>query len=428
MRLKKFFQIFTIPDLRKKILFVLGVFVVFRIMANIPIPGIDLLRLKEFFSGNQMLGLLNIFTGGALSRLSIVMLGLGPYITSVIILQLLTMIFPRLEKLYKEEGEAGRQKVNQYGRILTVPLAALQGFAMLSLLQRQEVIGNLSPTLMATSILTIIASSVFLMWLGELISEKGIGNGISLLIFAGIIAGTPMSIYQSYVDLGGNPARTPSYILFFVIALVIIAGVVLINEGRRNIPVSYAKRIRGMKMYGGSSTYLPLNVNPAGVLPIIFALSLMIFPGMIAAFFAGAGNATLAGLATSVSNLFQNPWFYGIFYFILVFLFTYFYTAVTFDPKSISSNLQKMGGFIPGIRPGESTTKFLKYVLNRILFVGATFLGTIAILPSIIQGVTGITAFQFLIGGTALLIVVSVILETMKQIKAQLRMREYETF
>jgi len=428
MDFKKFFQIFTIPELRKKILFVLGVFVVFRIMANIPIPGIDLLRLKEFFAGNQILGLLNIFTGGALSRLSIVMLGLGPYITSVIILQLLTMIFPQLEKLYKEEGEAGRQKVNQYGRILTVPLAGFQAFAMLSLFQRQGLIGAMSPALLLTSIATVVAGSVFLMWLGELISEKGIGNGISLLIFAGIIAGTPMSIYQSYLDLEGDPARTPSYLLFFAIAMIIIAGVVLVNEGRRNIPVSYAKRVRGMKMYGGSSTYLPLNVNPAGVLPIIFALSLMVFPGMIAAFFSGVGNQTLASLAQNFNALFQNPWFYGIFYFILVFLFTYFYTAVTFDPKSVASNLQKMGGFIPGIRPGESTTRFLKYILNRILFVGATFLGTIAVLPTLIQGVTGITAFQFLIGGTALLIVVSVILETMKQIKAQLKMREYETF
>jgi len=397
-------------------------------MANIPIPGIDLARLKEFFAGTQMLGLLNIFTGGALSRLSVVMLGLGPYITAVIILQLLTMIFPQLEKMYKEEGEAGRQKINQYGRILTVPLAALQSFAMLALFQRQGVIGSLSPTLMTTAILTVVAGSVFLMWLGELISEKGIGNGISLLIFAGIIAGAPMSIYQSYVDVGGNPARIPSYIFFFIIAVIIIAGVVLVNEGRRNIPVSYAKRVRGMRMYGGVSTYLPLNVNPAGVIPIIFALSLMLLPGMIASFFVGLGNPTLAGLAQGVNNFFQNPWFYGIFYFILVFLFTYFYTAVTFDPKSISSNLQKMGGFIPGIRPGESTANFLKYVLNRILFVGAMFLGTIAVLPSVIQGVTGIGAFRFLIGGTSLMIVVSVVLETMKQIKAQLRMREYETF
>lgn len=391
-------------------------------------PGIDLLRLKDFFAQNQMLGLLNIFTGGALERLSIVMLGIGPYITAVIILQLLTMIFPQLEKMYKEEGEAGRQKVNQYGRILTIPLAALQSFAMLTLFQRQGVIGALSSELLITSVLTIIGGSVFLMWLGELISEKGIGNGISLLIFAGIIADVPMSIYQSYTDLGGNPARVPSYILFFAVALVIVAGVVLINEGRRNIPVSYAKRVKGMKMYGGVSTYLPLNVNPAGVIPIIFALSIMLFPGMIAAFFSGLGNQTLANLAQGINNFLQNPWSYGLCYFILVFVFTYFYTMVTFDPKSISSNLQKMGGFVPGIRPGEPTSSFLQYILNRILFIGALFLGTIAVLPSVVQGITGIGAFRFLVGGTSLLIVVSVVLETMKQIKAQLRMREYETF
>jgi len=430
MWFKKFFQIFKIPDLRKKLLFVLGVFVVFRIMSNIPIPGINLLRLKELFAGNQMFGLLNVFTGGALSKLSIVMLGLGPYITSVIILQLLTMVIPQLEKLQKEEGEAGRQKINNWGRFLTVPLAALQAFGMLTLFQRgaNPVIGQLSPQMMATSIVTVVAGSVFLMWLGELITEKGIGNGISLLIFAGIIAGAPMSIYQSYMDLEGNPARLSSYIFFFAVSLVIIAGVVMINEGRRNIPVSYAKRVKGRKMYGGVSTYIPLNVNPAGVLPIIFALSLMMFPNMIANFLSGVGSGTLASLAQSVSNFFENPWAYGTIYFAMVFAFTYFYTAVTFDPEAISSNLQKMGGFVPGIRPGRPTAEFIKYILNRVLFFGALFLGTIAILPSLMQGVTGVTSFQFLIGGTALLIVVSVVLETMKQIKAQLKMREYETF
>jgi preprotein translocase subunit SecY len=386
--------------------------------------------LKELFAGNQMFGLLNVFTGGALSKLSIVMLGLGPYITSVIILQLLTMVIPQLEKLQKEEGEAGRQKINNWGRFLTVPLAALQAFGMLTLFQRgaNPVIGQLSPQMMATSIVTIVAGSVFLMWLGELITEKGIGNGISLLIFAGIIAGAPMSIYQSYMDLEGNPARLSSYIFFFAVSLVIIAGVVMINEGRRNIPVSYAKRVKGRKMYGGVSTYIPLNVNPAGVLPIIFALSLMMFPNMIANFLAGVGSGTLASLAQSVSNFFENPWAYGTIYFAMVFAFTYFYTAVTFDPEAISSNLQKMGGFVPGIRPGRPTAEFIKYILNRVLFFGALFLGTIAILPSLMQGVTGVTSFQFLIGGTALLIVVSVVLETMKQIKAQLKMREYETF
>lgn len=421
----KVIQIFKIHDLRKKILFVLGIFVIFRLMANIPIPGIDAENLQNFFNQFQMFGLLNIFTGGALDNLSIVMLGLGPYITAVIIFQLLTMIFPQLEKIYKEEGEQGRAKFNQYCRIGTIPLAALQGYGMLVLLSRQKVIGPLSPTLLFTSILTITAGALFLMWLGELISEKGIGNGVSLLIFAGIIADFPNNLRQIIVTW--DPAKIPSYLLFFGMALLIIAGVVLVNEARRNIPVSYAKRVRGMRLYGGVSTYLPLSVNPAGVIPIIFALSILLFPGMIANFLAGAGGF-LGSFAKSLGNLFQNPWIYGGLYFVLVCLFTYFYTAVTFDPKAISSNLQKMGGFVPGVRPGTSTANFLSYILNRVLLIGALFLGTIAILPSLIQGVTGVMAFRFLVGGTALLIVVSVVLETMRQINAQLQMREYETF
>ncbi len=425
---QKIIQIFKIRDLRNKILFILGIFVIFRIMANIPIPGIDLARMREFFEANQLLGLLNIFTGGALDNLSIIMLGLGPYITSVIILQLLTMIFPQLEKLYKEEGETGRQKFNQYGRLLTVPFATLQGYGLLILLQRQNIIGTLSPISLLTSLLTVAAGAVFLMWLGELISEKGIGNGISLLIFAGIVSALPNNIRQLIITY--DPSRIPAYLLFFAGALAIIAGVVLVNEARRNIPVSYAKRVRGMRMYGGVSTYLPLNINPAGVIPIIFALSILLFPGMIASFLAG-GEGMISNIAQTIGSIVdpaRNPWSYGILYFLLVGLFTYFYTAVTFDPKAISSNLQKMGGFIPGIRPGPSTANFLYYVLNRILLIGALFLGTIAVLPIIVQGITGVVLFQFLVGGTALLIVVSVVLETMRQVRAQLQMREYETF
>jgi preprotein translocase subunit SecY len=423
--LNKVIQVFKIPDLRKKILFVLGIFVVFRLMASIPMPGIDIENLKQFFEQFQIFGLLNLFTGGTLSNLSIVLLGLGPYITAVIIMQLLTMIFPQLERMYKEEGEAGRRKFNQYGRILTVPLAMLQGYAMLTLLQRQGAIGAISPTTVLTSIVTVAAGCLFLMWLGELITERGIGNGVSLLIFAGIIAQVPAGIRETMVKW--DPSQLPAYLLFFGMALLIIAGVVMINEGRRNIPVSYAKRIRGMRMYGGVSTYLPLNVNPAGVIPIIFALSIMLFPGMVANFLAGAPGL-VGQVAQYVGDLFENAWVYGILYFLLVCLFTYFYTAVTFDPKSIASNLQKMGGFVPGIRPGESTANFLYYILNRILLIGALFLGTIAVLPSIVGGVTGVTVFSFLIGGTALLITVSVVLETMRQINAQLQMREYETF
>jgi preprotein translocase subunit SecY len=418
MILDKLIQIFKIHDLRNKILFVLFIFFVFRLCANIPIPGVDIGSLKEFFARNEMFGLMNMFTGGALDNLSIVMLGLGPYITSVIILQLLTMIFPAFEKLYKEEGEAGRQKFNQYGRMLTVPLALLQGFAMLTLFQKQGLIGALSPTL-------VTAGAVFLMWLGELITEKGIGNGVSLLIFAGIIADFPNNIRQMFITW--DPSNIPAYIAFFVMAILIITGVVIVNEARRNIPVSYAKRVRGQKMYGGVSTYLPLNINPAGVIPIIFALSLMLFPGMIASFFAGYGGI-VGSAAQTVEGLFANPWIYSALYFLLVVLFTYFYTAVTFDPKAIATNLQKMGGFVPGIRPGESTANFLYYILNRVLLFGALFLGTIAIMPSIIGGLTGVMVFQFLLGGTALLIIVSVVLDTMKQINAQLQMRDYETF
>jgi preprotein translocase subunit SecY len=423
--LEKFIQIFKIPDLRNKVLFVLGVFAIFRLMANIPIPGISSERMREFFESNQLFGLLNLFTGGALDNLSIVMLGLGPYITAVIVMQLLTMIFPALNRLYKEEGEQGRRKFNQYGRILTIPFGFLQGYAMLNLFQQQGIIESISAELVATSILTITAGTVFLMWLGELISEKGIGNGVSLLIFAGIVADVPNNIRQ--VVLTWDPAKLPSYLFFFGMALIIIASVVLINEGRRNIPVSYAKRVRGNKMYGGASTYLPLNINPAGVIPIIFALSIMLFPGMIANFLGGAGGV-VGSVAQSIGRAFDNPWFYGSLYFGLVVLFTYFYTAVTFDPKAISTNLQKMGGFVPGIRPGESTANFMYFILNRVLLVGALFLGTIAVMPTIIGGITGIMVFQFMIGGTALLIVVSVVLDVMRQIKAQLQMREYETF
>jgi preprotein translocase subunit SecY len=423
--LEKFIQIFKIPDLRNKVLFVLGVFAIFRVMANIPIPGISSERMREFFESNQLFGLLNLFTGGALDNLSIVMLGLGPYITAVIVMQLLTMIFPALNRLYKEEGEQGRRKFNQYGRVLTIPFGFLQGYAMLNLFQQQGIIESISAELVATSILTITAGTVFLMWLGELISEKGIGNGVSLLIFAGIVADIPNNIRQ--VVLTWDPAKLPSYLFFFGMALIIIASVVLINEGRRNIPVSYAKRVRGNKMYGGASTYLPLNINPAGVIPIIFALSIMLFPGMIANFLGGAGGV-VGSVAQSIGRAFDNPWFYGTLYFGLVVLFTYFYTAVTFDPKAISTNLQKMGGFVPGIRPGESTANFMYFILNRVLLVGALFLGTIAVMPTIIGGITGIMVFQFMIGGTALLIVVSVVLDVMRQIKAQLQMREYETF
>lgn len=412
---KKIAEIFKAKDLRFKILFVLFVFAVFRLMANIPIPGIDVARIRDFFAGNQFFGLMNLFTGGALDNVSIVMLGLGPYITAVIIFQLLTMIFPQMEKLYKEEGEAGRQKFNQYCRIAAIPFALIQGYSMIFFLKSQGAIGSLDPIIMITAVASIVAASTILMWLGELITEKGIGNGVSLLIFAGIVADFPNNIQRMFITF--DQTQLFSYILFGLLSLLVIAGVVLINEGRRNISVSYAKRVRGNKMYGGASTYLPLNINPAGVIPIIFAISFLMLPSMLASFLGW----------TAVSDFLSNTWVYGIIYFVLVFVFTFFYTAVTFDPKSISTNLQKMGGFIPGIRPGDNTAQFLQNILNKVLVIGATSLGLIAVMPLIIQGITGIQEFAFMIGGTALVIIVSVALETMRQVNSQLEMREYDS-
>jgi len=421
----KILFLFKNKELRNKFLFVLFLFVVFRLAANIPIPGIGTEDLRKFFGQNQVFGLLNLFTGGALSNFSIVLLGLGPYITSTIILQLLTMIFPGLEKLYKEEGEAGRQKFNQYSRLLTIPLAAFESYGMLVLFARQGMISTLSLPTIISAVITITAGAMFLMWIGEIISEQGMGNGISLLIFAGIVASIPINIFQTFVVF--DPSKIPSYLIFIALSVIIIAGVVLITEARRNIPVSYAKRVRGMKMYGGASTYLPLSVNPAGVMPIIFALSILLFPGMIASYF-GTYSGVVGAVATNIGLFFNNVWVHGVLYFLLVILFTYFYTAVTFDPKTISENLQRMGGFVPGVRPGKSTADFMKHILNRVLFTGAIFLGLIAVLPSLVAGATGVTGFQFLVGGTSLLIVVSVILDTVRQVNAQLQMREYDTF
>jgi len=422
--LEKIFLLFKIKELRNKILFVLGLLVVFRIISNVPVPGVDLGKLKGFFENNQLFGMINIFTGGAMSNFSIAMLGLGPYITSTIILQLLTMIFPKLKEMYHESGPEGRNKFNQYGRILTVPLAAMNAYGMIALLSNQGVIGSLSTFSMTITITVITAGSVLLMWLGELITEKGIGNGVSILIFAGIIARIPSDIRQIIATF--SPEQLPSYIAFVVVAVLVIAGVIIINEGTRNIPIAYAKRVRGRKMFGGFSTHLPLRVNQAGVIPIIFALSIMLFPGMIAKFLSNVPNQLIANGARFIGGVFENQIFYAIIYFVLVVAFTFFYTAVTFDPKAIAENIQKQGGFVPGIRPGENTASLFYHILNRITLVGALFLGLIAVLPTVVTQATGLSNMS--IGGTAVLIVVSVVLETMKQVEGQLTMRDYEGF
>lgn len=411
-----------IKDLRNKILCVLGILVVFRILASIPVPGIDIERVKEFFSGNQFFGMLNVFSGSSMSNFSIVMLGVGPYITASIVMQLMTMIIPRVEKMYKEEGEAGRQKFNQITRYLTVPFALLQSFGMISLLRSQKIIDTLGLGQTLVIMIIITSGTVLLMWLGEIITEKGIGNGVSLIIFAGIVANLPSALKQ--LAATWDETRLLTYAGFLIALVAVIYAVIVVTEGQRNIPVSYARRMRGAKNISGNQAYLPLRVNQAGVIPIIFAMSVMLFPGMITNFLASANVEKLTSAALAVDTLFKNQLFYGILYFFLVIAFSFFYTKVTFDPKNIAENLQKNGGYIPGIRPGAKTEKHLNNVVNRITLAGSLFLAAVAVLPFVIQWATQIQNLS--VGGTSLLIVVSVVIETIKQIQGQIIMRSYE--
>ncbi len=412
--------IFTDKTLRNRVLFVLGALVVFRLLSAIPIPGTDPIKLQNFLSGNQLAGVLNIFSGGGLSNLSIIMLGVGPYITSSIIMQLLTIMSPRLKAMYQEDGEIGRKKFTQFSRMITVPLAIIQGLALLMVLKGQGIIVDVSAFGLFTNLTVVVAGSMLIMWIGELVSEFGIGNGVSLIIFAGIVASIPSGVSQFFFtfDIGSLPV----YLLFLATGLLIIAGVVVVTEAERPIPVTYAKQVRGDHVSGGTQTYLPLRVNQAGVIPIIFALSILMFPQLLGNFL-----ASYTGFLKSISDgllwFVQNTWLYSLLYFIFVFLFTYFYTAVTFDPEQVSTNLQKNGAFVPGIRPGSATKDYISKILNRTTMMGAVFLGLIAVLPLIIRAITGITAFA--IGGTALLIVVSVVLDLIKKVEAQLSMREY---
>jgi len=412
------------PEVRRKLLFTASIFVVFRIFAHIPVAGVDLTALKNLFSQNQFLGLLDIFSGGTLANFSVMALGLNPYINASIILQLLTLVFPKLEALSKE-GEQGRQKINQYTRLLTVPLALLQSVGMYALLKSQGIISTLSPIDIISFVATMTAGTMLLVWLGELITERGVGNGISLLIFAGIVGRIPVIFGQTMSTV--NAENIFNTITFLVIGLMVIASIIVINEGTRRITVYYAKRVRGNKMYGGQSTHLPLRVNQAGVIPIIFAVSLVLMPSVIANYLTASPNEFLSNMAVGITNLF-NPegWFYNTFYFLLVVGFTYFYTAVIFSPKKIAGEIQKYGGFIPGIRPGTPTAGYLNYILTRITLAGAIFLGTIAIFPTIARAFTNVETL--IVGGTGILIVVSVVLETIKAIEAQLVMKSYDAF
>lgn len=415
---------FKTPELRNKIIVTLLIFVIFRIFAHLPIPGVDTDRLAALFQSSQFLGLLDIFSGGTLVNFSVMALGLNPYINASIILQLLTMVFPKLEALSKE-GEFGRQKINQYTRFLTVPLSFLQGIGMYALLRNQQIIDTFSPLALISMLTTMSAGTLLLMWLGELITEKGVGNGISLIIFAGIVGRLPVTLGQTATTV--TAASISSLAIFAVLAVVVIAGIVVVNEAVRKITIQYAKRVRGNKMFGGNTSYLPLRINQAGVIPIIFAVSMVLLPQIIGQFLTQTGRSDLVGIGTFLTQVF-NPdgIIYNALYFFLIVGFTYFYTAVTFNPQKIAEEIQKYGGFIPGIRPGRATAEYLQYILNRLTLAGAMFLGIIAILPTFARHLTGVSTL--LIGGTGVLIVVSVVLETTKALEAQLVMRNYEGF
>lgn len=419
--LHKLKVIVTEPAIRNRVLFVLLALAIFRALAAIPIPGVDQFMLANLFENNQFLGLLSIFSGGGLANLSIVMLGVGPFITASIIMQLMTVMSPALKSLYTEEGEAGRAKFTQYSRMLTLPLAVLQAFGFLTLLQSQGVVTHLTTFDFIVNVVLVVAGSMLLMWIGELATEYGIGNGVSILIFAGIVASLPTTVSQLFFNF--DQTQLPLYLGFILVALGIIYAVVFMTEAERPVPVTYAKQSRGGKTYGGSTSYLPLRLNQAGVIPIIFALSIILFPQMVLNILSAFDLAWVAPANEAVTQFLNNQLAYGLTYFVLVFLFTFFYTAVTFDPDAMSKNLQRSGAFIPGIRPGGNTAEYLGNVVTRLTLVGALFLGVIAVLPVGMQMITGIASLA--IGGTAVLIVVSVVLDLIRRLDAQVSLREY---
>ena len=417
-------EAFRTPDLRNKILFTLGMLVVFRFLAHVPLPGVDQEQLQQVINSSQLLNLLDLFSGGGLAKLSVVALGVNPYINASIIMTLLNQTIPALERLSKE-GEYGRNKINQYTRILTVPLALLQGIGVAVFMQRSGVLSAFGPDDLGLT-LAILASltsgTLILMWLGELISERGIGNGISFIIFAGIVGRMPQTIQQT-IDVQQNFIALASIV---IIGILVIAAIIFIQEGQRRIPVQYAKRVRGTRMYSGGSTHIPLRVNSAGVIPIIFAISILLLPSQIAQYFTTSETDWVASLSTGIVAAFANPVFYNSLYFLLVVAFTFFYTAFTFVPNDVADNIKRYGGFIPGIRPGRPTAEFLGRVVTRITIAGALFLGVVAVMPTLIGDITGVQTLR--LGGTSILIVVGVVVETMKQLEAQLLQRSYEGF
>lgn len=426
--MNRFTKLFAIPELRNRVLTVVGLLVAYRALAAIPIPQIDPSRLASFFSDNAILGFLNFFSGGGLSNLSLVMLGVSPYITATIIMQLLTIIFPKLKEMYYEEGARGQAKFNRISRYITVPLAAIQAYGFLALFTSQGIIDPLGPIDTIRNVLIIIAGSMIALWIGEIISEQKLGNGVSLIIFSGIVAGLPSSIAQ------GWQSYAPDVLIgYAAVAFVIILGIVYLTEGERRMPIAYARQVRGNRLVGGASSYLPLKVNQAGMIPLIFAISVLTFPQFFGQILGLITPEWGTKVVTWTNAFLNNQWAHNSLYFVLVFAFTYFYTAVTFDPAEISKNLQRSGGFMPGVRPGEQTEKAFGRVLRRITFYGALALALIAVLPagiraiiSVVSGTPMTSSAALSLSGTAILIVVAVALESMRQIDSQLSLRDYD--
>ena len=416
--------VWSLKALRNKLLFTAAIFAIFRFLGHLPVPAVDIFKLKALFAQSQLLGMIDIFSGGTLANFSVMAIGINPYITSSIIMQLATLLFPKLKELSKE-GEAGRELINQYTRLLTVPVAVIQSISVLAILNSQQLIQTQDPIRIVAMLATLVAGSMIMIWLGELVTLYGVGNGISMVIFAGIVGRFPISIIRTFQV--SQTINTAMLLLICIVGLGVIAAMVFMNEAMRKVTIQYARRVRGSREYGGQSTFLPLRINQAGVLPIIFAISIMLIPSFVVKLFQQISNPSLVTLLTQVSLWFSpsHP-VYNITYFLLVVVFTYFSTAVFFNPKDLAEDLKKSGAFIPGIRPGKPTENHLTYVMTRITIAGALFLGLVAVLPSIAQSLTGITTLT--IGGTGLLIVVSVVLETAKQMQSQVVAQNYEKF
>lgn len=419
-------RFFRIPDLRRKFFIIIVLIACARLLSTIPIPGVDRGQLEVFLANNSAFSLLNIFTGGGLTNFSIAMMGVGPYITSSIIFQLLTLIVPSLEALNKE-GEYGKKKITQYTRLAAIPLGLIQGFGTLTFLKNAQIIDQWTPWFLIFMLVVALGGTMILMWLGELISEQGLGNGLSMIITLGILAAVPAQLEQAYQGYVG--AGTQEYLQlggFVVIAALALLLIIFMNEGQRNVPVTYARRARGSKMYGGVDTHLPIKVNAAGVIPIIFAVSMVLFPSILAQFLQQASSASVQEFGRSITAFFENQWYYSAIYFTMVIAFTYFYTFIIFQPKQMAENLQKQGGYIPGVRPGEDTERHLGTIIQRLTFVGAIFLAVIAVAPILVQELTNVSTLS--LGGTSMLIVVAVTLEIMRQVRAQVATRTYDTY